>query len=139
VPVDDDPQPRWPCAGAVIHDERRRVLLVRRAREPSAGRWSVPGGRCLPGEAPAAACAREVAEETGLRVQVGAVAGQVVLAGPSGLVYEVTDYVCTVVGGTVQAGDDAAEVRWVSREEFDMLPLAPGLAGTLAEWGLLPG
>jgi 8-oxo-dGTP diphosphatase len=139
VPGDDDPQTRWPCAGAVIHDERRRVLLVRRAREPSAGRWSVPGGRCLPGEAPAAACAREVAEETGLRVQVGAVAGQVVLAGPSGLGYQVTDYVCTVVGGTLQAGDDAAEVRWVSRAEFDMLPLAPGLAGTLAEWGLLPG
>jgi 8-oxo-dGTP diphosphatase len=139
VPANDDPEPRWPCAGAVIHDKRRRVLLVRRGHEPSAGRWSVPGGRCLPGEAPAAACAREVAEETGLRVQVGPIAGQVVLVGPRGVLYDVTDYVCTVVGGTLRAGDDAAEVRWVSRAEFDTLPLVPGLAGTLAEWGLLPG
>ena len=45
----------------------------------------------------------------------------------------------SVVGGTLQAGDDAAEVRWVARPEFDALPLAAGLAGALAEWGLLPG
>jgi ADP-ribose pyrophosphatase YjhB (NUDIX family) len=139
VPGINDPQPRWPCAGAVVHDEWRRLLLVRRGREPSAGRWSVPGGRCLPGETPGAACARETAEETGLQVRVGRVAGQVVLAGPNGLMYDVTDYVCTVVGGALRAGDDAAEARWVSRAEFDVLPLVPGLADTLAEWALLPG
>jgi ADP-ribose pyrophosphatase YjhB (NUDIX family) len=139
VPANDDPESRWPCAGAVVHDDHRRLLMVRRAREPSAGRWSVPGGRCLPYEAPTVACAREVLEETGLRVRVGRTAGQVLLVGPGGVVYEVTDYVCSVVGGTLQAGDDAAEVRWVARPEFDALPLAAGLAGALAEWGLLPG
>lgn len=138
MPANDDPETRWPCAGAVVHDDDRRLLLVRRRREPSAGRWSVPGGRCLPGETRAAACVREVVEETGLRVRIDHRAGQVVLAGPGGLVYEVTDYVCTVVGGALHAGDDAAEVRWVARAEFDALPLVPGLAGTLAEWELLP-
>jgi 8-oxo-dGTP diphosphatase len=138
VPANDDPETRWPCAGAVVHDDGRRLLLVRRRREPSAGRWSVPGGRCLPGETPAAACAREVAEETGLRVRVDRIAGEVLLAGPDGLLYEVTDHVCTVLGGALRAGDDAAEVRWVTRAEFDALPLVPGLADTLAEWELLP-
>src|SRR5579859_374033 len=57
---------REPCAGGIVHDGDGRLLVVRRGRPPSAGRWSVPGGRCRPGEPAADACVREVAEETGL-------------------------------------------------------------------------
>lgn len=128
-----------PCAGAIVHDDQQRLLLIRRGRPPSAGTWSVPGGRCLPGESPAAACVREVAEETGLQVEVLRHAGRVERAAPGGGVYVIDDFACRVAGGTLAAGDDAADARWVGRTELRELELAPGLYAALEEWGLLPG
>lgn len=56
------------AAGALFFDEQGRVLLVEPTYKP---RWEIPGGVIEPGETPSAACAREVAEELGLTVQVG--------------------------------------------------------------------
>ena len=57
----------------VITDKRGRVLLARRGpgRE-LAGLWEFPGGKVEPGESPEAALARELAEELGIQVEVGA-------------------------------------------------------------------
>lgn len=129
---------RQPCAGGIVHDAVSRLLVIRRGQPPSAGSWSVPGGRCLPGESAAAACVREVAEETGLRVEVLRLAGRVERAAPAGGVYVIDDFVCRVVDGALAAGDDAADVRWVTHDELVQLDLAPGLYPTLQEWGLLP-
>jgi ADP-ribose pyrophosphatase YjhB (NUDIX family) len=129
---------RQPCAGGIIHDATSRLLLIRRGRPPSAGSWSVPGGRCLPGESAAAACVREVAEETGLRVEVVRLAGRVERAAPDGGIYVIDDFVCRAVSGSLAAGDDAADARWVSRAQLAQLELAPGLYATLEDWGLLP-
>ncbi len=122
------------CAGGIVFDAAHRLLVVRRARPPGAGLWSVPGGRCRPGEAPADACVREVAEETGLAVVVRRHAGQVVRGA-----YRIDDYVCEVAGGRLRAGDDAAEARWVTRAELAGLSLVPQLWETLAGWAALPG
>ena len=51
---------------AVLHEGR--FLLVRRGRAPSLGLYAFPGGKVEPGETAAAAAAREVMEETGIRV-----------------------------------------------------------------------
>lgn len=126
------------CAGGVVLDERRRLLLVRRANPPGQGRWSVPGGRCMDGESTTDACARELAEETGLSVRVGEEVGSVELDGLDGRVYVITDFVCEVVGGALRAGDDADEVRWVTRAELDTMPMVTGLVQFLADRGLLP-
>lgn len=56
-----------PCAGALVVRDGR-LLLVRRAGDPFAGFWDIPGGFCEPTELPAAAAVREVFEETGIRV-----------------------------------------------------------------------
>ena len=64
-----------PCAGGIVHDAAGRLLVILRGHAPSAGTWSVPGGRCLPGEAAPDACVREVREETGLAVVVQRWAG----------------------------------------------------------------
>jgi ADP-ribose pyrophosphatase YjhB (NUDIX family) len=122
-----------------VHDDAGRLLLIRRGQDPSAGSWSVPGGRCRPEEAASAACVREVAEETGLRVTVVRWAGQVERAAPGGGVYVIDDFVCSVVGGELRAGDDATDARWVTRAELGDLDLVPGLYATLDEWGVLPG
>jgi ADP-ribose pyrophosphatase YjhB (NUDIX family) len=127
-----------PCAGGIVFDARRRLLLIRRGRPPALGSWSIPGGRCLPGESSAAACVRELAEETGLSVRVTSYAGSVLRDAPGGGSYLIHDYVCTVDGGTLRAGDDAAEACWASSADLDRLDLVPGLREALADWGQLP-
>ena len=127
-----------PCAGAVVLDDAGRLLVVRRGRPPAAGSWSVPGGRCEPGERAETACVREVAEETGLFVEVLRHAGRVERPAPGGAVYDIDDFVCRARGGTLRAGDDATDVRWVTRAQLRSLPLVPQLYATLAGWDVLP-
>ena len=129
---------RQPCAGGIVHDEAGRLLVIRRGTAPSAGAWSIPGGRCRPGEDAATACVREVAEETGLLVEVIRLAGRVERDAPSGGVYDIDDFVCRLVSGTLAAGDDATDARWVTRAELRELPLVPGLIAALTEWQVLP-
>ena len=101
--------------------------------------WTIPGGRCLPGEEPADTCVRELAEETGLRVRVARHLGTVRRPGPTAQVtYVIDDFVCEPVAGTLRAGDDAAEVRWVSLTELRALATVDGLIEALAEWDALP-
>lgn len=120
-----------------MFDDAGRVLLVRRGHAPSEGLWCEPSGRCLPGESTADAAVRECAEETGLTVRVVRPAGRVELAGAD-TVYDIEDFVCEVVGGTLRAGDDAAEVRWIGAADLGDLPLAPGVLDCLTRWECLP-
>ncbi len=124
---------RQPSVGAVVRDDAGRLLLVRRANDPGAGRWSLPGGRVEPGETDHDAVEREVAEETGLRVRAGALCGRVRRGD-----YDIADYACEVLGGVLCAGDDATAVLWADFETYRALPLVEGLADVLAAWGVLP-
>lgn len=128
------------CVGAIIRDGDGRLVVIRRGRPPGMGLWSVPGGRVEPGESLIAAVRREVREETGLEVEVGEPAGNVVLAALSlADKYVVTDFWAVVATGsttTTQAGDDATEARWVSQHEFEALDLTAGLSQTLERWGV---
>jgi 8-oxo-dGTP diphosphatase len=130
---------RVDCVGALVYDEERRLLVVKRANEPSRGLWSIPGGRVEPGEDDLTAVAREVAEETGLTVEVGALVGEVERPGPRGKLYVIRDYEATAVGGTLTAGDDASDARFVTRPEFLALSTATLLVSTLEQWNALPG
>ncbi|MFZ4843314.1 NUDIX hydrolase [Mycetocola saprophilus] len=57
-------EPRVGCGAAILRDGK--LLLIRRRREPEAGRWGLPGGKVDPGETVPAAIAREIAEELGI-------------------------------------------------------------------------
>ena len=130
---------RIPCVGAVIVDRDGRYLLVRRGREPSQGLWSIPGGKVEPGESDEAAVVREVREETGLDVEVGAYAGYVERDAPSG-VYAIRDYVCHLTAyaepADARAGDDAAAVGWFTADEVRALDTTSGLVDALESWGV---
>ncbi|GIH91406.1 NUDIX hydrolase [Planobispora siamensis] len=123
--------------GAIVFDDSGRILLIRRGRPPAQGMWSVPGGRIESGESDAEAVVREMLEETGLRVAVGPLAGTVERPGPGGVVYEIRDYLAEVTGGTLTAGDDAADARWFPVEELPRLPLAPDLLEALTSWEVI--
>ena len=133
-----EPLPEVPCVGAVVHDEQGRLLLIRRGHAPSAGLWSVPGGRMEAGETQEQAVVRELAEETGLVVQPVRPLGSVRVDG-AGVVFLVTDWLCTAEAEQRPvAGDDAADVAFVDAAGLAALDMAPGVVTALSGWGVLP-
>ncbi|WP_197321390.1 NUDIX hydrolase [Saccharomonospora sp. NB11] len=125
------------CVGGIVFDADGRLLLVLRGHAPSQGLWSLPGGRVEVGETDAEAVVRELAEETGLAVRPDRYVGHVTRGR-----YDIHDYACTVVGGSLDPGDDAADARWATRAELAELHraglLSEGLFETLHDWDALP-
>ena len=132
------------CVGGIVTDAAGRLLLIRRAHPPEAGRWSLPGGRVEPGETVPEATRREVAEETGLDVEVGDEVGRVRRPAPDGRVFAIHDLRCRPrdPAATPRAGDDAADARWVDAAAYDALDaageLVTGLTAALRGWDCLP-
>ncbi|MBF0373404.1 MAG: NUDIX hydrolase [Alphaproteobacteria bacterium] len=113
------------------------VLLIRRGRPPSLGRWSLPGGKQKLGETVAEAAAREVMEETGLTIAVGAVAAVVDLIEPDekGRIryhYTVVDLLADWVAGEPVAGDDAEAAIWAPLDGLDPFELTPRTLDVIA-------
>jgi len=120
---DDSTQAKLPrlAVGAVIVDSDGRILLVRRARPPLAGAWSLPGGRVEPGEPLEAALIREIREETSLDVRIISALGPVTLT-REGMMYVIHEHLAIAPeGARARAGDDAADVRWTTRAELRSL------------------
>lgn len=123
--------------GAVILDGDR-VLLVKRGQPPSQGKWSVPGGLVHLGERIEDALRREVMEECGVAVRLLGLCGvidRVRLASINGSEservhyhYVIIDYVAERVAGTLRAGSDAADARWVTLDELGRLDTTDGVA-----------
>ena len=123
------PVPRV-AVGAFIFDPEGRVLLVQRDRPPGEGLWSVPGGKLEPGETLVQAVAREVREETGLVVEVGALACVVERMGDDHH-FVILDYLARVIGGDLAAADDVRAARFVDEADLNALPLTDGLVEVL--------
>jgi len=106
--------------GVVV--QNGRVVLVRRAKAPRMGEWSIPGGMLELGETLRDGVAREIEEETGLRVkseEVLDVFDSIVTdaEGKTQYHYVLVDYLCSVTGGELRAASDVSEARWATREE----------------------
>jgi ADP-ribose pyrophosphatase YjhB (NUDIX family) len=109
--------------GAVIVNQGR-VVLVKRGSPPLLGEWSLPGGVVELGETLRAAAEREAHEETGLTVKAGEVIEVLdrIIPGAAGAPqyhYVLIDFLCTVEGGELSAGGDAADAQWASEGELD--------------------
>ena len=112
-----------PAAEAVCFDENGRILLGRRAVDPGAGLWDLPGGFLHEDEHPLAALRREVAEETSLELEEPEFLG--FWQEPyDGRIVLCLSYIASVTGDG-HADDDLVELRWFDPEE---LPAADELA-----------
>lgn len=127
------------AAGAVVLDAAGRLLLVRRARDPQRGRWSLPGGKAHPHETLAETAERETLEETGLRVRAGRELWVATVATEDGREYEIHALLGTDEGGVLKAGDDADDARWFAPEQLRELPLTTGLLEHLERSGVVTG
>jgi ADP-ribose pyrophosphatase YjhB (NUDIX family) len=113
-----------PAACALCVDEAGRILLTRRAWEPYAGMWDLPGGFLHEEEHPLDGLRRELAEETGLDIEPIEWFGAYMKPygdGPGARCVLNLVWTARVVGGEAQAADDVAELRWFGREEVPPL------------------
>jgi 8-oxo-dGTP pyrophosphatase MutT (NUDIX family) len=127
------------AAYALIMDSASRVLLTRQPdRRRRIGRWILPGGGVEYGEHPEQAVIREVREETGLRVLVGALREVASDVAPAGrrhrqlhtvrLIYRATVVPAEPDSRRDRLSDDA---RWCTSQEWRTLALAPFVARAL--------
>lgn len=127
-----------PGASAIVLDEAGRVLLQKRKDNAL---WALPGGVMEIGESIAQAITREVEEETGLIVEPDYIVGIYtdpahVFAYDDGEVRQEFSicFACKVVGGGLQAGDEASEVRFFDPNDVPALPMHPSIRRRLDDF-----
>ena len=113
--------------GAVVIKEKQ-ILLIKRANEPSKGKWTIPGGLVELAESPELAVIRETKEEIGLEVndpEVIDVVSNVNFDEDHKVKYHyiIVDYLVHVKSGIAQALSDAEELRWVPFDEVEKYEL----------------
>lgn len=112
----------------IYHDEK--VLIIKRAFDPSKNRWSIPGGAVEVGEKVKDAAQREVYEELGVHVTIKDVVEVL-----DNIVYEkdeviyhfvLIDFWAELTGGTLRLSHECLDAQWVSKNELDLYDLTKG-------------
>lgn len=112
--------------------------MVQRANDPGKGLWSIPGGRVETGEFLSDALKREVAEETGIEVEVGNLAGILEVPGDQNH-YVILDYFATTTSDSDPApAGDVSAARWIPLDDIVSLDCTPRFVETMRAWGVLP-
>jgi ADP-ribose pyrophosphatase YjhB (NUDIX family) len=121
-------RPQLAVSAAIFRDGK--VLLVRRARSPGKGFYSLPGGRVEYGESLHTALRREVDEETGLKIEILGLAGwREVLPGDSvnGGHYVIMSFAARWVGQEPVLNEEHDDFKWLQVGHFGDLKLTGGL------------
>jgi ADP-ribose pyrophosphatase YjhB (NUDIX family) len=132
VPSDSPPShPQLAVSAAIFRDGR--VLLVRRARSPAKGFYSLPGGRVEFGESLHAAVHREVAEETTLTIEVVDLAGwrEVLPGATGGGHYLIMSFAARWIAGEPDLNEELDDFKWLSPDALGQMRLTEGLPGII--------
>lgn len=129
-------RPQLAVSASIFRDGQ--ILLVRRARAPALGVYTLPGGRVEFGETLHGALAREIDEETGLAVDIMGLAGwREVLpprsggSGRSGH-FVIMSFAARWRTGEVRLNDELDDFQWRAPDTLDGLPLTDGLPEIIA-------
>jgi 8-oxo-dGTP diphosphatase len=119
--------PQLAVSAAIFRDGR--ILLVRRARSPAKGIYSLPGGRVEFGESLHAALLREVDEETGLRIEFAGLAGwrEVLPGDAGGGHYLIMSFAARWIANEPVLNEELDDFKWLARDAFGDLKLTGGL------------
>jgi 8-oxo-dGTP diphosphatase len=98
-----------------------KVLLVRRAVMPGKGKWSIPAGFLDQGEDPKVTAVRETREETGLEVEIEELLDVFYNPAAQGGASIFILYRARLLGGAIEAGDDADAAAFFGRDELPEL------------------
>ena len=114
-----------------------QVLLVRRARPPAAGLFSLPEGVVELGETLEEAVVREVREETGLTIEPVGLAGfreTIVRDGDARIErhFVILPFAARWRAGEVELNEELSEARWLEPGGIAELPTTPGLGEIVA-------
>ena len=105
--------PKVAATAVIIRDDK--VLLVKRGNEPGYGLWSLPGGYVDRGEIVESAAAREVLEETGLKVDITRLLG---VFSESGHPVIVVAFQGQEISGHLQTSDETLDIDFFSVDEL---------------------
>lgn len=127
ISIPPQPRPQLAVSAAIFRDGK--VLIVRRARSPSKGVYSLPGGRVEFGETLHAALHREVAEETALKIEIVDLAGwrEVVPAAEGGGHYVIMSFAAHWQSGEVVLNEELDDHRWLAPDALGEFKTTPGL------------
>jgi 8-oxo-dGTP diphosphatase len=125
-------RPQLAVSGAIFRDGR--VLLVRRARSPGKGFYSLPGGRVEFGESLHTALHREVDEETGLRIEILGLAGwrEVLPANGGDGHYVIMSFAARRTAGEPVLNDEHDDFKWIDPDRLGDLSVTGGLSEVIA-------
>ena len=132
TPPREDTGRRPIVAAIAVVIQDGRVLLVRRANPPDAGRWGFPGGKIEAGETIEQAAVRELFEETAIRAEARHVFTAVDAfdrseTGALRRHFVLVAVLCDWLSGVPAAADDALEARWFDLDALDDADLALSL------------
>jgi ADP-ribose pyrophosphatase YjhB (NUDIX family) len=119
--------PQLAVSSAIFRDGK--VLLVRRARSPAKGFYSLPGGRVEFGETLRAALHREVGEETALNIEIIGLAAwrEVVPGSAGGGHYLIMSFAARWISGEVVLNEELDEYVWLAPDALGGLKITGGL------------